>query len=463
MRINPSVPTREIILEVLDENRALSLKEIVDRVRTLKEVKPKTIRRQISNLVKIGMVTTKGQRPKKRYVKAEKPISKVALQETQQERLRNLTSSESKALSSVVYGIAPLLIDAEEKVELFDLLGRVHDLDKLLASHNLSDGHYTIARLCLGFFQRYPDIFEVEMGKYSSSPLRAKISVKDPLGLLFVRFKHDDSKISQLLYFKNRQDYYTEKVIESVELQNEMVNEIDKALKDNVYLRYVVRILALKRASPRWFFGYEFENDLQKINMLLEQSGFRFKIESGDRLEIHRTRDFSETKNSARTQEYAEDINILTEEFERFFQHPYRAIMPNPFNKEPELWRHYADSFYEIYHSWFSSFKHRFKKSAKKLDFAKLLQFWTEFLFIIKGYGLYAKAFRAFASTKEQAENIPDHIKEQFNTEFLDAFNHVLLRKIDEYSMKFERASGHKIPDKKMEFIKPIAEKSRKG
>jgi hypothetical protein len=153
-------------------------------------------------------------------------------------------------------------------------------------------------------------------------------------------------------------------------------------------------------------------------------------------------------------------LDLLVEEFGKLFNHPFWAIMPNPFNKEPNVWKYYVDSFSETYSSWVSSFKNRFRQSKEQLDFQKLLDFWAEFCSIVRNYRLYAQSFRALATLKEQASNIPDHIKEQFNTDFLEEFNHALLRKIDEYAIKFERASGYDVPGRKIEPVKPIPAKS---
>lgn len=462
MKATSSSSIRELILDALDEEQAMSFKEIVDKVVARKKVKPKSIQRQLSSLAKTGLIVKRGQRVSGKYVKVKRPLSetqeqaRIFREETQKEKLRTLSSSETEALGSVVSGIAPLLIDTKEEVELYDLLGRVHDLDKLLASHNLSDGYYTVARLCLDFFQRYPDIFEVKMATHSSNPLRTRISVKDDLGLLFVRHKHDDSEISRLLYSKDRQDYYTKKVVEGVRLQNKVIEEIDSVLEHKPNLRYVTRILALKRASPRWIFGYDFEREIQEINALLGKCNLEFEVESGDRLQIRTIQD-SAIAMTDKMEEYVDDMNLLIEEFRRFFHHPNRGIMPNPFNEEPKLWKYYADSFFVVYFSWFSSFERRFREFKEKPDFDKLYRFWTEFCSIIRGYRSYAQSFKAFASTQEQVQNVPDHIKEQFNQNFLEEFNHILLRKIDQYGVKFERASGRRISDKRIEPIKPIA------
>ncbi len=457
---SPSI--RELVLDVLDESQAMSFKEIVDKIVAIKKVKPKSIQRQLSSLTKTGLIVKRGQRTSRRYVKTKRPLSETQEQtrtlrgEAHREKLRTLSPSETEALSSVVSGIAPLLIDTKEEVELYDLLGRVHDLDKLLASHNLSDGYYAVARLCLDFFQHYPDIFNVKMDTRSSNPLRTKISVKDDLGLLLVRHKHDDSEINQLLYSRDRQDYYTKRVVEGVQLQNRIIEEIDSVLEHKQNLRYVTRILALKRASPRWIFGYDFERGIQEINALLEKCNLEFGVESGDRLQIRIIRD-STIARTDRIEDHVADMNLLLEEFRRFFHHPNRGIMPNPFNDEPKLWKYYVDSFSSTYFSWFSSFEQRFREFKENPDFDKLYRFWIEFCSIIKEYRRYAESFRAFASTQEQVQNVPDHIKNQFNQDFLEAFNHILLRKIDEYGVKFERAFGHRIPDKRIKPIKPIA------
>lgn len=61
-------------------------------------------------------------------------------------------------------------------------------------------------------------------------------------------------------------------------LEERLENLINKVLNE------------VKRASPRWIFGYEFEKDIRNINSLLEKSNLRFEIESEDRLRIVKKR-----------------------------------------------------------------------------------------------------------------------------------------------------------------------------
>jgi len=279
----PSI--RDDILGMLSEKRILTREEIIAKVREKRVVSPKSIEKQMSNLLKAGVIVSKGEREQKKYELPEgHPAKQKLTEKSMKEDLRVLSQSEIEALRSVVHGIAPLLIDAGEEVELYDLLGRVHDLDKLVASHDLSDGYLTIARLCTDFFRRYPSTFNLETDLLSTNPLRAKVSVTDPLGLLLVRHGFDDKEINQLQYFKDKQDYQTQIVIESVKKQNEIIEKIDEVLRDYPDLRYVARVFALKKASPRWIFGYEFEEDLRKINTVLQKSGLKFDVESEDRL-----------------------------------------------------------------------------------------------------------------------------------------------------------------------------------
>jgi len=278
----PSI--RDDVLDMLSEKEKLTRQEIIAKIMEKRAVSPKSIERQMSNLLKAGIVVSDGGK-QKRYGLREGHASKREFPEKPvKEDLRVLNQSEVEALRSVIRGIAPLLIDVGEEVELYDLLGRVHDLDKLVAAHNLSDGCLTIARLCTDFFSRYSSTFKLEANPLSTNPLRVKVSVTDPFGLLLVRHGFDDKEINQLQYFKDKQDYQTQIVIESVSKQNEIIERIDEAFKDYSDLCYVARVLAMKRASPRWIFGYEFEQDLRKINTILQKSGLKFDVESEDRL-----------------------------------------------------------------------------------------------------------------------------------------------------------------------------------
>jgi len=450
-KANVGLSTRETILTILKQERSLSLDEIANRVKERKPVKLKSIQRHISNLLRMGIIVCEGEDRKYKVLK-KSPEETRSLELGKKEN-RELTPSETGALRSVMNGIAPFLIDADEKMELYELLGRIHDLDKLVASQNVSDGYLTLARLCLDFYKRYTDTFELENDSRSSNPLRARVSVKDPLALLLVRFKYDDTEINQLQYFRNKQDYQTQVAIESARQQNMIIEEIDKALKDTPDLRYVARILALKRASPRWIFGYEFEKDVRKINDLLSKSNLKFDIENGDRLVLRMN--ITGMRRDLKSVEFMQDLNLLTEELEKFFHHPSYAIMPNPFNKKPSFWKYFEGSFSGAYHSWVSSFKVRITESKKNITYEDLLNLWIEFCTIVGHYRSFALSFREIASTKEQEANIPEHIKKQHNTKFVEEFN-VLLRKIQEFAVEFEQASGLKVPNKQIEPAKPI-------
>lgn len=277
--------TRDLILEVLSDQGMLTFCEIAEKVKARKDVTDKTIKKQLSNLSRIGrLVVRENEIGDCSYMLLKNRLSENAAKES--ELIEPRRGAETEALRSVVEKIAPLLIDAGEKVSLFDLLGRVYDLGKLIEVSGQTDGYMKSARLLLDFFQRYPDIFETETNMPSSNPLRTLISVKDPLGLLLVRYVHDDKEINQLQYFRGKPDRFTETTIDNVKRHNEIVEEIDDALKNNPDLRYITRILALKRASPRWIFGYDFAKGIDEINSHLSRVGLIFEIEDQDRLRM---------------------------------------------------------------------------------------------------------------------------------------------------------------------------------
>lgn len=148
------------------------------------------------------------------------------------------------------------------------------------------------------------------------------------------------------------------------------------------------------------------------------------------------------------------DFDSLIKEFEKFFNHPYWAIMPNPFNQEPEWWKYYADTFFEVFKSWFSSLKDRFEGSKSKLNSQTLLEYVIEFYSIVRYYRFYAESFRKKSTMREYS--IQRDLKKQYNESFVKHFNDVLLRNMSDFSKRFERIIDREIPDKKIDFVKEM-------
>jgi len=113
------------------------------------------------------------------------------------------------------------------------------------------------------------------------------------------------------------------------------------------------------------------------------------------------------------------DLKMCFEDFGKFFGHPYRAVMPNPFQKEPDFWKYYENTFSYVLYSWYSNLKVRFDKSRMGMDIDELVSYSNEFCEIVKLYLVYAESFREFVKKYP----IPKHIREQYNTKFVSEFN----------------------------------------
>ena len=132
------------------------------------------------------------------------------------------------------------------------------------------------------------------------------------------------------------------------------------------------------------------------------------------------------------------DLKMCIEDFGKFFSHPFWAVMPNPFQEEPDFWKYYQDTFSYVLHSWYSSFKEGFEESRSDMDINELGRYSSEFCQIVKYYLMYAESFREFAKKYP----IPEHIHDQYNRKFVGEFNTIFRPEIVKFLKNLQRQAG---------------------
>lgn len=132
------------------------------------------------------------------------------------------------------------------------------------------------------------------------------------------------------------------------------------------------------------------------------------------------------------------DLRECIEDFGKFFHHPFWAVMPNPFEEEPDFWKYYQDTFSYTFHSWYSNFKERFEKSRTDKDIDELVRYSSEFCEIVKYYLLYAESFRVFAKKYP----VSKQIREQYNLRFAGEFNTIFRPDLIKFLKNLQRETG---------------------
>lgn len=137
----------------------------------------------------------------------------------------------------------------------------------------------------------------------------------------------------------------------------------------------------------------------------------------------------------------AEGLNDCIRDFQKFFRHPYYAIIPNPFDNEPEFWKYYQDSFAYVLHSWFLSLKDRVESLMVSPSQGIITQYSEEFYSIVEKYLIYAETFRGFTKTY----SIPDYIREQYDMKFVEEFNTTFRPNFKNYLNSLQKVVTKKI------------------
>lgn len=149
------------------------------------------------------------------------------------------------------------------------------------------------------------------------------------------------------------------------------------------------------------------------------------------------------------------ELKTCIDDFEKFFRHPNWAIMPNPFDKEPKLWKYYVDSFSCVLFSWYSALRKRFtesKKSGGEIDQASLVEFSNEFCDIVTEYMRFAGTFVELTKTNP----IPEHIRRQYNDRFVTDFNTIFRPNMIQYLRSVEKIAKCKMNCSSIESVAPI-------
>lgn len=202
----------------------------------------------------------------------------------------DVTASELEALQSLVAKVAPLIIDEEETVTIDQLLKRVNDFDKFITLHNLVDGHTILAKLLLGYYTNHPQIFDVvEPSPPTTFVIRAAVRVKDAVAFRILRHLLNTGELNLIDYFKDKNDYYVTRILSWISDAENLVGRIDSAFEGQPQLKYMARLLALKRISPRWIFGYEYQKSLDELNSSLTSQRLMFEPEGREWVKLVET------------------------------------------------------------------------------------------------------------------------------------------------------------------------------
>jgi len=135
------------------------------------------------------------------------------------------------------------------------------------------------------------------------------------------------------------------------------------------------------------------------------------------------------------------DLKMCIDDFEKYFHHPYWAIMPNPFKEEPDVWKYYNDSFSYTLYSWYSDFKKTFEKSRTAMDIETLVSYTDGFCEIVQNYLRFANSFRDLA----KRHPVTKQVREQYNSKFSSEFTTIFRPNLINYLKKLSRETDKEI------------------
>lgn len=136
----------------------------------------------------------------------------------------------------------------------------------------------------------------------------------------------------------------------------------------------------------------------------------------------------------------SKEFKILIDDFEEFFNHPNSAMIPNPFDKEPEYWKLHFNLANRGLFNWYVFLKERVLKSnlKNKIDIDELKNSVLELSKIIKYYLIFSEDFVFTAKQNSLSEGV----RERYNKKFVNEFNTVFRTRLLNYFRAFSKVSG---------------------